>query len=175
MTAFATSYIKTTTAAATRLADSASITGTNFSQWYNQTEGTFVVAVKTAPVNNVAQQAFYVSDGTTNENVFLRRNTSGVAAFALSDGGIAQGDIVISGTIAASATYKAACAYRLNDCAGSADGGAVAVDTLATIPTVSQMSIGANISGAQMLNGHIQRISYYRARLSNASLQSLST
>ena len=39
--AFSTSYIPTTTAAATRAADVATVTGANFSDWYNQTEGTF--------------------------------------------------------------------------------------------------------------------------------------
>lgn len=38
--AFPTSYIPTTTAAVTRSADTTSITGTNFSSWYNQTEST---------------------------------------------------------------------------------------------------------------------------------------
>ncbi|MGB9878528.1 MAG: phage head spike fiber domain-containing protein, partial [Candidatus Pelagibacter ubique] len=37
---FPTSYIPTTTSAVTRAADVASIEGTNFSSWYNQSEGT---------------------------------------------------------------------------------------------------------------------------------------
>ena len=44
---FATSYIPTTTAAVTRAADSApAMTGTNFSSWYNQPEGTFVLEMQ---------------------------------------------------------------------------------------------------------------------------------
>ncbi len=39
---FPTSYIPTTTAAATRSADVASITGSNFSSWYRQDEGTML-------------------------------------------------------------------------------------------------------------------------------------
>jgi hypothetical protein len=38
--AFPTSYIPTTGAAATRAADVASISGSNFSSWYRQDEGT---------------------------------------------------------------------------------------------------------------------------------------
>ncbi len=43
--AFPTSYISTTrtTAAVTRAGEFASITGTNFSSWYNPLQGTFVV------------------------------------------------------------------------------------------------------------------------------------
>jgi hypothetical protein len=39
--AFPTSYIPTTASTVTRSADLASMTGTNFSSWYNQSEGTF--------------------------------------------------------------------------------------------------------------------------------------
>jgi hypothetical protein len=38
---FATSYIATTSASATRTADVANMTGTNFSSWWNQNEGTY--------------------------------------------------------------------------------------------------------------------------------------
>ena len=40
---FPTSYIPTTSSTVTRAADVASITGTNFSSWYNQSEGTVFV------------------------------------------------------------------------------------------------------------------------------------
>ena len=39
--AFPTSYIPTTSAQVTRAADTANMTGTNFSSWYNQNQGTF--------------------------------------------------------------------------------------------------------------------------------------
>jgi len=41
--AFPTSYIPTTSAQVTRAADVAQMTGTNFSSWYNQSQGTFLV------------------------------------------------------------------------------------------------------------------------------------
>jgi hypothetical protein len=44
--AFPTSYIPTTTAAVTRSADVASITGANFSSWYNQSAGTIFMDYK---------------------------------------------------------------------------------------------------------------------------------
>jgi len=40
--AFPTSYIPTTASTVTRSADNASMTGTNFSSWYNQTESTIL-------------------------------------------------------------------------------------------------------------------------------------
>jgi hypothetical protein len=44
--AFATSYIPTTTTSLTRNADGASMTGTNFSSWYNSTQGSFGVLLQ---------------------------------------------------------------------------------------------------------------------------------
>jgi hypothetical protein len=41
--AFPTSYIPTTTSTVTRSADVASITGSNFSSWYRQDEGTMFI------------------------------------------------------------------------------------------------------------------------------------
>ena len=43
--AFPTSYIPTAGSQVTRTADTASITGTNFSSWYNTTQGTFLVKI----------------------------------------------------------------------------------------------------------------------------------
>lgn len=48
---FPTSYIPTTTATVTRAADVASITGANFSSWYNQAGGTVLINYKRYPGN----------------------------------------------------------------------------------------------------------------------------
>jgi hypothetical protein len=56
-----TSYIPTTSATVTRAADIASITGTNFSRWYQQTGGTILINSEKQPSN-----VFYV--GMSNIN-----------------------------------------------------------------------------------------------------------
>jgi hypothetical protein len=170
--AFATSPILTTTAAATRIADVASITGTNFSGFWNASEGTVVVSAVSAPVNNVAQYAFNVNNATTAESFFLRRNTSGIMALALVDSSVTQGDIG-STVIAGSGSYKCASVYKLNDLALVTNTGTAATDALATMPTVTQMDIGGSLSAASPINGHIQSLTYYNKRLSNATLQAL--
>lgn len=50
--AFPTSYIPTVASTVTRSADNASMTGTNFSSWYNQTEGTLY-----ASINNITTRS----------------------------------------------------------------------------------------------------------------------
>jgi hypothetical protein len=48
--AFATSYIPTVASQVTRSADSAVMTGTNFSSWYNASEGTFYCEAATVDI-----------------------------------------------------------------------------------------------------------------------------
>ncbi len=68
---FPTSYIPTSGSTVTRSADLASIEGTNFSSWYNQSEGTFVTI--TSSVSNL--------ESTANRNIFLIRDQTLAADF----------------------------------------------------------------------------------------------
>ena len=70
--AFPTSYIKTQASQVTRSADSASMTGANFSDWYNPSEGTWVFNAITPTIvpntillaSNISANQIYVSGGT---------------------------------------------------------------------------------------------------------------
>ena len=172
--AFATSYIPTVASQVTRTADVATMTGTNFSSWYNATEGTMYAGVVSAPVANIAQQAWYISDNTSSNNIALRRNSGGLAAVAVNAGGVAQAD-VSGGAVSASAFYKFAAAYKVNDFAVSLNAGAIATDTSGSIPVVSQLNIGATAAGTQYLNGTIKQIAFYPRRLTNAELQAITS
>jgi hypothetical protein len=172
--AFPTSYIPTVASQVTRAADVASMTGTNFSSWYNQTEGTFVAQGVSAPVNNILQHVYTVSDGASANTMFTRRTTSGVIATAMVTASVSQGDIG-NAAVAASAQYKTAYTYKVNDLAISTNGSAVLTDTLATLPTLSRILLGANSANVTTINGHISRITYYNTRLTDAQLQTLST
>jgi len=170
---FASSFIPTAAATVTRSADVATMSGTNFSSWYNQSAGTIFASILSAPVNTIAQQALYLSDGTASNTIFTRRNSSGSVATAVSSGGVTQGDVSAGSAVVGGGAYKYAFAYAVNDLAESVNGSAVGADTSATIPTLSQMNLGASVAGIQYLNGHIRAIAYYRQRLPNATLQAL--
>ena len=73
--AFATSFIPTAATAITRNADVATMTGTNFTSWYNASEGSFLVqAQQIAPFSATAVfTTIEVSDGTTSN--FLQIGT----------------------------------------------------------------------------------------------------
>jgi len=168
--AFATPVIKTTTAAVTRAAPSCAITGTSFSSWYNQSQGTFVSADRgTAVSGNIID----VSDGTINNRLGVFHNaTTSIDTFA-QVGGVGQ----VSGSVAitAASQNKISFAYLLNDYAWSVNGAAAITDNSATVPSVNKANIGSNLFLGGYLNGWIYSLSYYSARLPNASLVSLST
>ena len=166
--AFSTSYIPTTAAAATRAADNAVITGTNFSSWYNATEGTLCTSVVTATTTTVGA-ALSINDNTSSNAIQIYY--FGSAQYQVVTGGVSQATLSASST----GTFKAAGTYKVNDFAASFNGAAATTDTSGTIPTVSQLRIGALGGGSSHLNGTIKYIAYYPLRLSNAELQRLTS
>jgi hypothetical protein len=173
--AFPTSYIPTVASQVTRASDAAVMTGTNFSDWYNQAAGTLYAEVVSAPVNNIAQQSWNISDGTTNNTIFSRRNTVGSVATAVLVGGVSQGDVISGAAISAGATYKSAFAYKVNDLAISTNSATVAADTSATIPVVNRITIGSSVAAVQHLNGTIKKLAYYPIVSTATQLQALTS
>jgi hypothetical protein len=148
------------------------MTGTNFSSWYNQSEGTFVASADTASFADLRRN-IQVDDGTSAERIYLGTNTVANPLTVVVDGGAIQANLPASATtLTVNTPYKIAMTYSINDFAIVGNGGTVAVDTLGTLPTVSQMRIGAS-DASIYLNGHIRSIAYYNTRLPNATLQAL--
>jgi hypothetical protein len=172
--AFATSVIPTTTASATRAADVATITGSNFSGFYNQNEGTLfadtvfgaalpsstfggIFDVRTDASNRIT---LYWNPGTSN-NTGLFANVSGSTVCTTSH------------SAGINTTVRLAGSYKLNDFASSLNGGAVQTDTSGTIPTATQALIGS--IGTVIGQQYIRKIAYYPRRLSNDQLVSLTS
>lgn len=166
--AFATSYIPTSGSTVTRSADNASIKGTNFSEWYNTTEGTMF----TKYYNKVDDGYIAYLNNGTNSNRIALINYTGYQGIVLNDG-VSQASIDI-GTPILNAVNRISFAFKENDFSVSLNGNIVGNDTLGTLPTVSQLNIGARISD-NYLNGHISHLSYYPERLSNDQLQNLTS
>jgi hypothetical protein len=174
--AFPTSYIPTTTAAVTRSADVASITGARFSSWYRQDEGTYYGSFLTpyvAPAT-VGQALFSVNDGTANNRNFLSKRANADVSTRWSNnktGGTDTAFINI-GTWAAT-PLQAAVTYKENDYAGSLSGAAVGTDATVNLATnLNIIELGANLSSSY-LNGTIKRLTYWPTRLSNSTLQEI--
>lgn len=167
---FPTSYIPTTTASVVRSADVCSITGSAFSGFYNQSEGTMLANAFTPASGD--RTVLAADDNTANEMIRLR--TEGTNPFfKVTDGG---SDVVAidAGTVTANTAFKLIGAYKVNDFASSINGGSAVTDTTGTIPTVDRMRIGAGQGGNTMC-GCISAIRYFKKRLPDAKLQSLTT
>lgn len=170
--AFATSYIPTTTATATRAADSASMTGTNFSSWWNASAGTFVVEGDTLVVSPSLSAFLSADNGTASERIQLRGSpsASGYNLNVVTGGAVVAG--LNSGTYVQGGVVKFSGAYAPNDFAEVVSGQPAQTDTSGAVPTPTQMTLGSGINSVA-LNGHIRSIRYYNTRLPNAQLQAL--
>ena len=165
--AFATSVIPTSGAAATRAADVAVMTGTNFSSWYRQNEGTLFVEVEGA----LATATYFVAnftDGTTE--VASIRNFSNTARFTAQGVPSASAGATVPGQF-----YKAAFAFASGDQGMSVNGGSVLTGVTAITTAPTQLRIGQNVLGGSFLTAHYKRLTYYPRRLSNAELQSITS
>ena len=171
---FATSYIPTGESQVTRTVDVPSMTGTNFSSWYNQSEGTLLSSVLAGPVSPTdSQAAIFVTDATATNLINIRRNTAfNVASLLQTSGGLGAGLVPVAPT-ASNVVYKNATAYALNNARSATNGTLSGLDTNVSTPPVDRLFIGVNSTGTSVCNGHIRQIVYYNTRLSDAQLQAL--
>ena len=166
--AFPTSYIPTTTAAATRAADVAKITGTNFSSWYRQDEGTWFAQhdvrnnILSANNNTFSERQPQMGLGTNLAHDFY--SITGGAIQANSVGGIH-----VIGT-----PDKVAYALKVNNFIGALNGslfGSVTSGLFGSL--ITQLNIGSVHTGASAANGTIRRLTYFPQRLPDSTLQAI--
>ena len=181
MASFASSYIPTAGAAATRAADAASMTGTNFSEWYRQDEGTFVVTASVSAIDMAAIHEHYlvaVSSGSAANYIALR----GFSGTGVSAGNLLVDALVVASSVVQADTtevtllpgsvFTAAVAFKTNDVASSVNASTPSTDSSVVIPTVSTLYVGGYPSGWAK-NAHIRRIAFIPKRIANAELQAI--
>ena len=174
---FPTSYIRTSGSTVTRSADVASITGTNFSSWYNQTEGT-VFSDTFTPVDSISglfNHDYTFHDGTGNEAIRLVSSASYGSTghqISISDGGVAQ----FSDTDGTKAIFnKFAIGYKLNDTAASANSSTPSTDTSCTTPLITKLSLGGSHASGNTRLTQLKRLTVWPTRLSNDTLKRITT
>jgi hypothetical protein len=175
--AFATSYIPTTTATVTRAADVASITGTNFSSWYNQTEGTFFVDSNQASVTGTLRMVS-ANDNTSTNRINLTRTSSsgGNINFVVTNAGTNQvAGVILGSSLAAGTSNKVAAGYKAADFGGSVNGLTPVTQSTGTVPSsLTQLTIAnGDALGVTPVNSTIKRLTYWPTRLANPTLQAL--
>jgi hypothetical protein len=163
---FTTSYIPTVAASVSRAADTASLAGANFSSWWNASAGSFVVGFELQ--NHV---------GVNSRGVLLTlTGASGLLLYMnLGKARTFNGATFLeaNGTYSENTSKKAGLSF-------DAAGGSICFDATAVVSdanlvftgTATALVIdGGTVAGG--LNGWLASITYYNARLPNATLQSL--
>jgi hypothetical protein len=167
--AFPTSYIPTTTAAVTRIADVASSTGSAFSGWYRQDEGT-MFAEFYASAYNTASLA--ISDGTNSNRIMIDRGSTGTRYTIANAGALQTTGFQIPYTL--NSLAKVSLGFALDNCNLAVNGLAQADDTSVNIPSaVDRLLLGVNASAGGYGNAPIKRLCFWPTRLADSTLQQL--
>jgi hypothetical protein len=167
---FPTSYIPTTGATVTRAADVASITGSNFSSWYRQDEGT--VFVEAAAIGRTASSPLVqFQNASATDRIQFRQNAPATDfAFQVIDGASASSGLATT-AFQLNAFYKGAIATKTSDHAATINSGTIsASSTPSTMPTVDQLRF--NTTSPSLSGSHlVRRLAYWPTRLGNEVLQ----
>jgi hypothetical protein len=189
--AFASSYVPTTTAAATRSADIATMTGTNFSSWYNPIQwtmyseydvtwtGNSTIPAQTPYVFGIDNSANAGFNGYSMQENYQSNTARPRAVLRYSS---TTTSLLITATTYATAgvVYKSIMAINSSEIAGTVNG--QTTQTVSNpnygLENLDQMRVGFGRSGGSSpyyINGHVRVLSYYPTRLSNGTLQTLTT
>lgn len=175
--AFATSYIPTSGSTVTRAADIAKITGTNFSSWFNNTEGTIDISYKLG-LDTTANRIFQIGKSPTTNNfldvVSAAGNGNGGYFYVNYEGTNQGSGPSVSNSLYTNTVFKVAAAYKENDVqAVNNKTTTVFTDTTVSIPSGLNQLYFCQYNGSDQLNGHLQTAKYYPKRLPLAQLQGL--
>jgi hypothetical protein len=172
--AYPTSYIPTTSAAVTRLADVA-LTA-SVPSLIGQTEGTLFIEFER--INLFAGSWFILSNlaGTTAnsyfDSIYFFQLPNGIFVVEAYISNVQQ--FAFSGAGLSISKHKIAIGYKANDFVLYIDGVQIGTDTSGSVPAMNFLTIGGGADGgAQSQNVNIAAV--YPTRLSNAELQSLTT
>lgn len=161
--AFATSYIPTTSAIATRSADnvtfaSASFIGAGSQTWYAEASTVDFSAYRSILNYGSSNLDFYLTTGTGTLSVDYATGLS----------------TATSNAATINTTFKAAFAGATNDLAICLGGGTVATDALGNLAAApSTIRVGSYGATSEFMDGYIKRLAYWPSRISNANLQTL--
>jgi hypothetical protein len=167
---FPTSYIPTSGTTVTRAADVAQITGSNFSSWYNQSQGSLYAFFRGGRESQQVGYGRVMSLGGTSALLSTNGTTNSLGAWF---GGASLDFNGISGVDYWNTPNSAAVAYSLTSTIiVKANQSNTSNSAPSQLGTVTKCALGSNESApGNMLNGTISRLTYYPVRLNNVALQ----
>jgi hypothetical protein len=178
LASFATSYIPTVASTVTRSADNASMTGTNFSNFYNSTAatgGTISVQARRGYSGNFSgyPNIYEIGDGTSNNRIIVYGIVNSTEyTLNIVTGGVSQLDYVFD-TISTTNLFKTINSFATSSSTLCFNGSLKTTDTSVTLPAANRLFIGCVNGFGNLWNGTISSLSYYPTRLTNSQLQNL--
>lgn len=172
--AFKTSYIANTDftngSSVTRNADAVSMTGTNFSDWYNATEGALLVqATAEIPATDAnVRFAAAIYDTAAYANAFRLERLSGNCRAIKT---VSGSSLVASYSWPIDVTGKAIMSYKDSSSASSFRAANPGLYAGGVPSGMAYLGIGGSHVGSNVWCGHVQRIQYWPQRLINAETQ----
>ena len=172
--AFPTSYIPTTSATVTRAADVASITGSNFSSWYNQTEGTMFAGWSYPVTPSSFPRIWHFTEGAAGDqnnfsvstNLFNHNRFSGRAQ------NVGLFDAQQGPDATVNQSMRSAIALKAGQHAYSGNGTAPSTNAGAMPSGIDRCWIGS-LNNSLYFTGHLRRLTYWPTRLANTTLQQI--
>jgi hypothetical protein len=174
--AFPTSYIPTEATAVTRNADVATMTGTNFSDWFNASESTFffegviqgagatsLYALLQAGLSTNAFNSRIVLQLSSNFYNYTVTNSTGTNQCAINNQSVSLGAVVKLAGGAKEDDFEIA----TNTILGTKD-----ISGSLTNVTPELLYIGSRFGG-NFMNGVVRRVSFYPQKLTSAELASI--
>ena len=170
---FATSYIPTVATTITRAADQASMTGTNFSSWCNQAQGTlYAESDDNGPNTNGAATLFnagaagnngiaFYGTGVNTARLLVRLNTAYV---------------INTSSSVMTQPVKQAASFKDDAVSGTTNGSLFVTNVNVNIPhNLDTLYIGYFPGTVSYFTGHIRKLSYYPVALSASNLVALTS
>lgn len=169
---FATSYIPNASSQNTRSADVPVMTGTNFSSWYNQTQGAFVLEHSFIGLSSATAVILGINNSanTANKYSLLRVGTTISGGDFVSNNTTTQVDTA-SLSVSTNTTYKWAFAYKTNSFVFNRNGGAGETNNNCTFSTNYNQLF---FTSSTVQCGYMKKLSYWPQRLTNAEVQAFS-
>lgn len=171
--AFATSYIPTVGSQVTRAADSASIT--TLTPWFNAAQGTLYAAGSNfvPDADSTVRMLATLTDTASLTNAIRLERLTNLWRDVQTVAGVST---TATGTWLVNTNGKLIGAYQSSNSAGTFNGATpIALGTAIMPSGIAALGIGSNTSTGNLWNGWITNITYYPTRLSNATLQNITT
>lgn len=163
-----------TTATKVRSADVCAISGTAFTDFYNEDEGTFFVYWQGLTNGSDQDRWIGVHDSskapaTDDRIIFALGQSANTIRLFIADDGVVQTSSINNTGVNHTTPNKYALAVKLNDVNSYQDGSQVHSDTSVTMPSTDKL-VFHNGTGSRQYIGYIRKLIYFPRRLTDNEL-----